>query len=197
MANVSPNDIVRVTAQMSFGSDAIQNVYHAEYQGAAPVADLAFKLGIASALDTAYGNIIGLISNQVSFDNLEFFNITQDRPMFDQPWPTLINGVATGEPLPPQTAPLVLFNTEVARSQGRKFLPVFDEPTQSGGTLVPTAITNLGNYATAILSGAVTGAGNAFFGNWSPTKLRFAEWTVALVQELLRTQRRRVVGVGE
>jgi hypothetical protein len=190
-------DVVRVTAKMSWASGAsqIQNVYHIKVLTGGNT-DALVHSEIADALDDAYTELLGSIPDVIDFDTIETFNITQDAPMVEDAWPTLTEGAVSGESLPAQCAPLVLFNTATARSQGRKFLPFVLESGQSGGSLSAGVLEDMANYAAALIGDIVGTSWSGKFGNYNDDLVRFAPWVSALVKDIVRTQRRRVFGVG-
>lgn len=195
--SLQDNDVIRVTAKMSRASSLgeIQNVYHIRYDGSSVSYETLWD-AVATWLDDAYGNIVDEIHPNVHFDTIEMFNVTQDEPVGEDAWPTLTAGTGASDMLPAQTSPLVLFPTNTARSQGRKFLPPVGEESQSNGVLLAGVLTSMANYAADLLENIPVGVWSAAVGNYNPTLARFAPWISAIVKDVLRTQRRRVAGVG-
>lgn len=198
MAECHPGDILRVTAKMVFGADQVQNVYHLRVDTSEDVDDDTMQLYVTEKIDAMYNWYQPSMCANVTFTTIELWNVSQDRPMGDWDWPTLTVGGASGDGLPKQCAPLILFGTLTARSQGRKYMPTTNEAgSTSGGSLVSSVLADLGEFAAEVLTNIDIGAvGEAVFGNWSPEKERFAEWVTAGVRGMLKTQRRRVSGVG-
>jgi hypothetical protein len=199
MATCDSADIIRVTAKMSYntGADDIQNVYFFKLaQAGGAVDDAVVHAGIASALDTAYAYIQARLPTTTTFDTIQTWNVTQDRPMLEAVWPTMNHGTGTGEAMPAQCAPLCLFNTASPRSQGRKYLPFMRESDMSAGVLSSSTLTAIALWIATILTGATYSGGSATAGNWNAVKYRFAQWLVGTAEAIVRTQRRRVMGVG-
>jgi hypothetical protein len=195
---MADQDIVRITAKMSYSGGDIQNVFHVRYTMATPTDDATFMADTADEIDTYYGDINTQISSTVSYDTIAFYNITQDRPMGEVAWPTrTAGGNSTGEHLPPQTSPLVLFGTYTPKSQGRKYLPMLTtNNTGNLGSVDSVVLTALATWAANFLADAVIGGGYIEFGNWNDTLSRFAVWITAFVKDYLHTQRRRSRAVG-
>src|SRR3989304_4991246 len=121
---VELNDIIRVTARMLHaGTSAVQNQYHFRYGGAGSAEDSAIQTAIAERIDEAYTPLVPFQQDNFQYDDIQIWNVTQDRPMITQDWPILTLGTGNGAMLPLQIACLVLFRTNTARSQGRKYLP--------------------------------------------------------------------------
>lgn len=197
MPNVVVGDVVRVTAKMSYSGGDIQNVYHVQYSGS-DIDDATFMSGLASAVDTAHGAVNPQISSTVTYDTIAFFNVTQDRPMGEIAWPVqTVGGNSTGEHLPPQTSPVVLFGTYTPKSQGRKYLPMLTtNNTGNLGSVDSGVLTAMANYAANFIGQVVVGTGYVLFGNYNNTLTRFAPWVTAFVKDVLCTQRRRRASVG-
>jgi hypothetical protein len=197
MGVVNIGDIIRATCKCEAGAgkEDVQNVYHLMMAGGM-AEDSEVHEYIAAALDTAYTNIADEIPDDVSFTSIQTWNVTQDRPMLESAWPVLTVGGAGADQTPYPVAPLVLFPTGAARSQGRKFLPPFSEGGMTNGLLTAGVMTKLAGYAADILSNVVGPDWLAIFGNWSPSKARFADWVGAILTDILATQRRRRRGRG-
>jgi hypothetical protein len=195
---VEDNDILRVTAKMSLGTNDVQNVYHLKVAGDPETQDAVWD-GIAAWLEDAYTEVLDCSTGVLHYDTIEVFNITKDEPVSEDAWPSLAAGTGSGSVQSAnQVAPIVKFPTLTARSQGRKYLPPFMWGMFSGeGVLSSAALTAITAFAAEILSGvAIDGSSSAFAGNWSPLYQRFATWVSAIVDDVSKTQRRRVRGVG-
>lgn len=199
MGTVVDNDIIRITCKMSYNSgvDDIRNVYHTRSQGTLSQDDETVHDGLADALDDAYTEVNSMFATAIRYDTIETWNVTQDRPMFEKAWPTLTTGANGTTSAPAQVAPLVLFNTNTARSQGRKYLPFPCQDQLTGiGLLDAGSLADMANFLAAILTGWAGGLQSGEFGNWNKVYNRFAPWVSGLIAGVLRTQRRRVRGVG-
>jgi len=194
---VENNDVLRVSCKMSLFGQDVQNVFYIRNNGAGSVDDTTAVTEVLARLDSAFVLQNGEITNNLSYDSIEIFNITQDRPMGEYAWPTLTVGGAVSEALPNQVSGLVLFPTTTARSQGRTYLGGHVEGNNSS-TGVPDggALAAMAAWAAALIAPWLVGGGEFEFGNWSSEKLRFAAYVSSLVRDVWRTQRRRAQGVG-
>lgn len=191
------NDILRVVAKMSWNGLDVQNTYHLRASVTSDPGDATVVQEIAAALDGAYDNIANEIPNDIYFDSIQVWNATTNTYLGEDSWPTLTAGPLTDTPLPPQCAPLVLFNTNVNKSQGRKFLPDFTtHALESDGTMTSAALAYVALFIADILAG-VTGTGwSGEFGNYNVDLVRFIPWVTGLARDMYATQRRRYFGKG-
>lgn len=194
----SANDVFRVTAKMSIGSDDVQNVYHLQAQGGAPASNAAVLADIANFMDDAYAEIAIGQPTSLNYDTIEVYNLTAEEYVGETAWPTLTAGTgADANLLPPQLSPLVLFLTGVLRSVGRKFLPMFVLGNiQTDGSLSSSALTAMAGYAAILLAGYAGSGYTLVPGNYRPLTELFIEWTEAVVRDLWATQRGRYFGSG-
>lgn len=195
---VAVGDIVRVTAKFSWGSDENLNVFHVKNNGSSGVDDAAFMTAVAAWLDGTWQLINTHLASGMSYVSIEGYNVTQDAPIDEVAWPTLTAGAQTTDSAYAlQTAALVKFGTQVAKSQGRKFIAGLTEAgVQGAGLLNSTVASALIGFAGRLITG-FTASGEQFdFGNWNDTLSRFALWTYSEIGNYLATQRRRKAGVG-
>lgn len=194
---VSVGDVIRATAKMSQGVSDIQNVYHFKASGSGTATDQAVMDALSTKLDDAYTDFNAFLSSGFLYNSIEYFNITQDEPMGDEDWPVLTVGGTVAETLPFQTSVLCLFGTAVTKSQGRKFLPpMIETASDDAGVVSSAVVTAVTAYIVEILATKVTGTINLDPGNWNGTLVRFAEWLSGTINQFMKTQRRRVPGVG-
>jgi hypothetical protein len=192
MPDVNNNDIIRVTAKMHWGGGDIQNVFHCQYSGTTQD-DVDFMDDVAIDFDASYTLMYSHISSGVTAETIAFFNVTQDRPMGENAWPALTTfGNTTGEHLAPQLAPLVLFSTYTARSQGRKYLPFMTSNNTSNYGVVDSApLAAMVNFGVTFLGPIALTVGEVSYGNWNDDLTRFAPWIEVFAKSDLATQRRR------
>jgi hypothetical protein len=195
--SVVGGDVIRVTCKMSFSGNDIQNVFHVQYDGVDQL-DIDFMDDMNTAIDTYYQDIRPQISSAVTFDTIAFYNVTQDRPMGEQAWATLVaGGNSTGEHLAPQLAPLCLFGTYTPKSQGRKYLPFLtSNNTSNYGSVDSVVLTAMATWAANFLGSTALTTGQVGFGNYNKNLTRFVYWVSAFTKAYLHTQRRRKAGVG-
>jgi len=134
---------------------------------------------------------------RLSFEKVECYNLTGDYPLIATDWPVLTAGTSNSNPLPLQSAPLVLFRTATKRSVGRKYIPGFCADANDGaGVLLETYKPLLLDFAEHFLAGMSQGDVTGEFGNYRPSTTTFVTWIEGDVDDIIRTQRRRVLGVG-
>jgi hypothetical protein len=196
--SIVDGNILRVVCKMSYGVNDIQNTFHFKYSGLSQN-PLVVGADIEDFMDAAYDELDDMYTNLMTFDSITIYNVSKDEFISDNAWPSLTAGTGTGgQTLPTQSAPLVLFPSDTIRSQGRKYLPpVMETLSDEAGTLTASAITAIAAWAADMLAGAVVGAGGYITaGNWNDDLARFAQWVSSSIQNIIRTQRRRVRGVG-
>lgn len=196
---VSANDVVRITAKLNYDGNSLQNVYHVTSYSGAGVSDDDFMDAADDWVDDAYDNIISVLHDGVDFDSIEFFNVTTNSPMGSRAWPTQTSGSdATYQALPLPDAGVMLFETPVARSLGRKFISGVTEIHQDdGGTMSVALKTALLAMAADLLTTFVVGTQTFEAGNWNEALSRFVGWVGAHLSTFYGTQRRRRKGRGE
>ena len=195
---VEAGNILRVVAHLSYQDEPILNVYHVRYGGTTTIANSAVVTQAAAWLNTAYTYLVPYMPTDLEFDYVEVWNITQDAPVGNTTWPTLTAGTdSTNDAYATQCAALVRFGTDVARSQGRKFIGVLTEgAVQAGGQLQTAILVPLSYFATHIVEGFTYSFEEFNPGNWNPTLSRFASWITAIITDRVCTQRRRRIGIG-
>lgn len=195
---VGVDDICKITATLLFAStNVIQNVYHVKNVGAAGVDEDDFASAAATWLDDAYTEFNPQMSDEVTYLNLNMYNITNDVPIGIYDWPVLTAGVNAGYCEPLNVAYLVAFQTGVKKSVGRKYFGGFSEAnTQDGGVLDSVVYGTLGDAADILVAGFVADTQDFVAGNYREDPERFAEWTGYQVRTIAATQRRRRIGVG-
>ena len=198
MGTVLSGDVVLIKAVQRLGSEKVINTFYVLNDGPGNSTDETAKDAALAWLQTAYGFLPGSLTPEWSTDIVQFYNMTQDRPMGDEPWNSTITGTGGSESMPYQMAALVTFPTEVKRSLGKKYIAGFTEGDSPGaGVLGPAPIANLVSFAAEILSGFNQSANLYAVGNYREALGTFIPYVSALVDVLLSTQRRRKPGIGE
>lgn len=193
---IGSGDIFRVTARMEVGSDDVQNVYHVRMNGVVASDDVLLG-DIADILDGAYTQANAYIAQGLLYRDIKVFSITEDRPLETVLWPVLNNGNATSSPMPFQTSPLVRFLTVYSGRQGRKYMPITSETFHEGsGQMAAAMLAGYAAYGADLIDITPIGTAEYEFGTYDPVIPLFAEYTSALVNTTMRTQRRRVQSVG-
>lgn len=195
---IASSDILRVVAKMTnnYGAE-IQNVYHIRCTVSSDPGDATVVDEIAEWMDDAYGQLDAAMPNNITFDTVQVWNESTDTFLGETGFPTITAGQQAAAGLPNQTSPLALFNTNVNRSQGRKFLPPFTEGNlDDDGSPDLTAIAVIGYYIATILAG-ISGTGwSGAPGNWNVNLSRFVPWVWGVARNIYATQRRRYLGSG-
>lgn len=198
MGDVLVGDVVKVTAQFTWDdTETFQNVYYVKHAGSATATDIAFHNACAAWLETLYTPLLSYLSTKLDFDEVVTYNVTQDIPMITGAWPTLTQGSDAGDPLPTQCSALVSFPTAKKKVIGKKYIAGATETNNlSGGILSSAFKTALASFGAAVLSGYVSGTIVIDPGTYNVITGVFNELLTSLVDDLFRTQRRRVKGVG-
>lgn len=196
-------DILRTTCNFVLADGTLyQNVYHHKRSGVAVISDAAHVTALESWAEMMYGEVVGITKNdvveQLSYvdqvewsvdewvivDNLGTFLITFTPNVADHA-------------LPNQMSPFIVFKTARPKTVGRKFLFPCTEVAQEAGILTPGVIAALVAFADdavndielAALNYLVPGVPRTAVNEWQ-------EFTVAIVTNLMGTQRRRRPGYG-
>lgn len=199
-------EILKVTyeAVISATDTIFQNVYYLQFHTIGSRGDTIVLDDIETWLEDVYGEIDqdineGVLQSLCSVDVIEWDS--QDNEWVTARNVGLVNPTLTftdiNPRLPQQSAPFALFKTARPKSMGKKFLCGYTEETSNGGLLLALALQSLAGYASEVLNGIsidldtfyITGVPRTGFDVWLP-------FTLAVVTDLIRTQRRRVPGVG-
>lgn len=194
---IENNDVLRITCKFSYESNDVQNVYHIKVATSGPVDDEDFLDEIADDMDSMYDDINPHISNDITYETVEVYNITDDTYVGEVSWPSKTVGGASGNNMPPASAALCLFPTGTLRSQGRKFLPLMTiNALDATGTPSTTVLTAMVAFIADVLTQKSGVNWTGYLGNWNDPLGRFAQWLSGLAVDFFATQRRRYVGSG-
>ena len=194
-------DVLRVTAVMRHDtSGVIANVFEVRLKTlvSSPLTDANTLIDMGDYMDGMYDTIDALMNDDVDFIDINVFNITQDRPYGNTPWPTLTSGALSTDVLPAQSAVFVQGNSGFSRSWARKFLGGFTELHNSPEGYVQSALTSaIADWAIAWLVGFTSGSGDIYEPVFYSTKVD--DWRVvieAIIRNVWATIRRRRIGRG-
>lgn len=194
---VQDGDILALNAWFATGVSDMTCAFHVEVSVSSPVADAQALIDAAGWLDDCWANIVALLGTQMAFTTIGMRNVTQITPTQYADWPTLTAGTRDNPLLPLQCAVLAVFPTGASKTSGRKYIPGFTNQSNEGqGEVEDLDFPSLALWANDVLDGYPTGDGIARAGAWSPSKIRFSPFTSVYFDDLFRTQRRRVLGVG-
>lgn len=200
---VQPGDVLKLTAEFLLGDGTIaQNVYYLRAVLVAQIADALAISTLKTWLEAGQSFVMGAMSsagqcNPATVDVIAWdgakWSVTQHVGIFT-PNNTPTNNL---EQLPNQVAPFASFNTNRPKSNGRKFLPGYCEDQSAGSYLTAAALAALVSYAAAVLANATIGPLDYFVPGVPRTAVNlFLDFAVAVVTNVVGTQRRRRPGVG-
>lgn len=196
-------DIVRTSINFNLDDGVqYQNVYHHIFDGAGGVSDAAVVADIKTWAETMYGEIITMVKQGTS---PQLSSVDQVEWVTDE-WVIVANiGTFTmtyapnnaTEKCPNQCSPFITFKTARPQSVGRKFLFPPMESFQNGGYLTAGAVTDYVAFADDAVNDIEIDVLNVLH----PGVIRvgvndFLVFTIAVVTNLLGTQRRRRPGYG-
>lgn len=189
-------DIARVTCVMDIDGSSVQSVWHIMADGIDPSNDADSLDEFAARLDAAYDEMIGKFTASYDFDWIQAFNVIEDSPMGLVSWPTLVTGSDVTDDMPPAVAYNVLFPTDTARSQGRKFLGPFGTTARSAeGHPSAALITAATAFRAVIMDPWLFANGVLLFGNYrypvDEVPGLFSRWTASKNGSYFRQNRRR------
>ncbi len=196
-------DIVKVSSNFELGDGTqYQNIYYYIRDGNDPFSDAAHIAAIKAHQEAMYDEIVGQVKDDV-VEQLSFV----DRIAWDGTKWEIVENIGTFTPafvpvgatdsLPFQVSPYVVFKTSRPKSVGKKFLFPFTEPQQADSILVPTAVTAVTAYAAlAITPIALGGDATLTMGIVRTGVETYLNFDVAVVNDVLGSQRRRRPGVG-
>lgn len=196
-------DVVRTSVNFQLGDGTLfQNIYHHIFDGIGGVSDAAVTADVKTHFEGVYANIESNVKTDV-VEQLSF--IDQVEWVVDK-WAVVAN-VGTFTPtftptnvadvLPNQISAFIVFKTVRPKSVGRKFLFPAMETEQDAGIIVPATVANLVSFASDALADIVLDVANELHPGIPRTAVNdWLSFTVAIVTNLLGTQRRRRPGYG-
>lgn len=195
------HDIFRVTTLLQEAeSGAIANVFLAKLitKTSVTLTDGETMTDLAKWMDNAFDPLAQWICDTVTFDVVNVFNVTQDRPLGNEPWPVQTAGEQTLDPLPAQCACYVQFETGISRSWGRKFMGGFSELANNlEGYITANLVTALASFALVITNGYTSAASDSYGPYIYSTQINdYRPIVSATVRNVWSTIRRRRIGRG-
>jgi len=139
------------------GAASVQNRFGIKVVDTAGANDTGILTAAVRFLETMYTQINAKVSTFVSYNDVTFWNGTTATPLPSQPWATLTAGSAGSDPLPSGVSGLVIFRTGVSKRFARKFLPPFAESTQVSTGFDAGTISDMADFAAAMLSAYTDG----------------------------------------
>ena len=203
--SVLDGDILRVSCNFELGDGTqYQNIWHVIRDGTDPVSDSAHIFSIKTEMELIYGTLVAqvrtTVTEKLSFvDRIEFNEITDQWEVVENIGTFTLDFSPTnaGDGLPYQAAPYIIFKTQRPKSVGKKFLFPFAEDQQDETILVGAAVTQMVAFGVLVLSGIlVSGDATLTFGIVRTGIQTFLNFLVAVVNDVIGSQRRRRPGVG-
>lgn len=196
-------DVLRTTVNFLLGNGVqYQNVYHHIFDGVGGVSDAVVVADIATWANAAYGAFASFFATDV-VDQLSF--VDQVEWVVDA-WETVANigtftpsttPIGGTEICPNQIAPFVTFKTARPKTVGRKFLFPAPEAAQNGGIMIAGMVTAIVAYAAIVVNDLEIDVLNVLHPGVPRTSVNdWENFTVAVVTDLVGTQRRRRPGYG-
>ena len=199
---INDGDIFKFVLTWSIGGATIaQNTYHYLADTDDPNSTYQDVLVALVLLQTTtFGTIDQLIASNVEGTFAELLYMDPISKLFSTVASTPVTGMkgtATGTQLPNGVAVLCKFFTDIGRSQGRKYLPGYNETDAKSNELGTGDSVPFLAWATGIITPIVVGLSTLSPGNFSTiTKLVRLYTGIVAVNDLLAYQRRRKPGVG-
>jgi hypothetical protein len=198
MPSTNNNDILKVTARMnSTAGGAVENVFTFKWTGLFSADDSAVMDHVADYLETFYSHLVSHQTNTLTYQDIEAFNHTQDRPVASHNWPTLTAGSSSGGYQPLAVSALTFFRTGLSRILGRKFWGGLINSALNSAVLDSGLITDLALLVIDVLTpnGSLIDGGTLTSGVLDKGGV-FREFTDGTVSTIPAYQRRRKQGRG-
>jgi hypothetical protein len=154
---VNDQDILRISARMNNANTGdMVNVYHVKAEILDTITDEEAVDECAAYMEEIYSILDNVMSNDWVFQDINVFNVTQDKPVGVSTWPTLTDGDSSAAALPPQLTSFVRGLSGLSRNWARKFWGGFTEDMNTGdGFMESSLVTVLTNAAAAWIAGHV------------------------------------------
>ena|SRR3989304_5577122 len=135
-------DVLRIACRMNHAAIGdFVNVYHYKVSiiGTSTEQDIIdYVLG---ALDTMYLGLAPWMQDNVNFEDINVFNVTQQSPVGTFPWPVCQYGSGGGgDMLPSQVTAFLRATTGYSRNWAKKFLGPFVESASTGNGVVASGL---------------------------------------------------------
>lgn len=195
---IAADDVVEASARLEFDAiDDVVNVYQFRLASGGPLTDDEGVDDILEILEVLYTIILGAISTIELFRDIRLFNVTQQILLGLHAWPSLINGGAIADALPPGCAAVVNFSTIVPKVTLRKYFGVFTTGAMGeDGLFTGLTVASVAEAATYLLAPIAATNGLWVYGYISPKILGWVSPNGATNNNIPGYQRRRKQGRG-
>lgn len=202
---VLDGDVLRVSANFELGDGTqYQNIWHYIRDGTDPFSDATHVTAIKNKMQDIYGEIADQVKDDVT-EQLGFVDRIEFNEILDE-W-RVVENIGTFTPvftptgitdaLPYQCAPYLTFKTQRPRSVGKKFLFPFIETQQAETILVGGAVAAIVAFGAQALTAIALGGDATLTAGIVRTGVQTVlPYLVAVVSDIIGTQRRRKPGVG-
>lgn len=203
--SVSNGEILKTVFEVTLDDGTIaQNVWYHIASFISPEGDQDVLDAIEVWTEGMYSNlspqfVSTMTQNLCTVDKIEFNDLTDIWEVVEHvgTFTPTIGFNNADEQLPNQSSPFITFNTTRPKSRGRKFLFPMGENTQAGTFIVAGTVANLVSFADDALDAIVVDVlSNLLLGIPRVGLDVFLEIFVAVVTNVLGSQRRRRPGVG-
>ena len=196
-------DVLRTSVHFDLADGTqYQNVYHHTRTGVGILSDAAHIVAIEDWVESAYDEIEGqstpdTVAVTSSVDKVEWngtlWEVVENIGTFIPA--TIFTGA--GDEMPNQMSPYILFKTARPTTVGRKFLFPMLEGSYSDGVIGSAVVTAIAAMAAILVNDIVVIALNNLVPGVPRTGVdAWLPFTLAIVQNIAGTQRRRRRGVG-
>ena len=195
---VNENDIIEVAARMEWGgAEDVMNIYQFRVGSIVDSDELAIIDDLIDIMEDVYTFLVPFQTNQMTYADIAFKNITQGQVYGTFAWDSLVSGTATQEALPPGVAALINFATFFGRVILKKYFGgLVEGDADLDSTWVTLFLTALANVAQYLLNDRVETAATYSYGYNSIKAGGFVLPVSGVVSEIPAYQRRRKQGRG-
>jgi hypothetical protein len=133
-------DKIRVAARTTLsGVGDFVNVYHFLLDTGILPSDNQVLLDVADIMDALYDVVKDFFPTNLSFVDVNAFDVTQNRPLGSTPWPNLTAGTNNAETLPGQLCTFIRGTTGFSRNWAKKFIGPLTEQWNGGDGFITNA----------------------------------------------------------
>lgn len=198
MADINANDLIRATAVMTtVDLSEVQNVYTMQVStpGAGTILDILDRLIVI--LEKVYLIVKGRQNTRTKYQEVRFFNITQNIPLPTRSWLNITEGELLGDDLAHMTAGMFSLGVGKPGVAGRKFFGGMSaDAIDLDGLWTSATVVDLAAASAILLLEHVQGGTVATFGIVTGLVPTYIQFQSSLTKNVPASQRRRRQGVG-
>jgi hypothetical protein len=198
--SVDVGNIIRVVATLNHPLiRVVQNVWHCKPSVVSDPSDTAWGIGINEWIDYVYQPIAQYYPSTTTFAEVEVFNMTKEKILYDGSWDSLTVGGTIDPVYTTQVSLVASALTQKKGVHGRKYFGPFTEVDIETGVFLAGIIADglntvsrawLFSYAPSNGCGTLNGV------IWSPTLMDDKSVRTIAVRDIPGVQRRRRIGQG-